>query len=129
MAFHLAHPSLTTTGKSRSKRKFRSAAAAKQARDNADSWKALLKQHGVNEYERKRARAMDAKPWKPEIVVRRGDNSHIPSREVTWATCARPADKVYTGDKVIGISTLHKSNAVPVFSREEAIEISKMRRG
>lgn len=36
--------------------------------------------------------------------------------------------KVYTGDKMLGIATLHKSNAVPVFNSMEAVEISKMRR-
>ena len=36
--------------------------------------------------------------------------------------------KVYTGTKVKGIATMHKSNAVPVFSDEEAVDISKMRR-
>ena len=36
--------------------------------------------------------------------------------------------KVYTGDKVIGIATLHKSNAVPVFNSQDAVDISKMRR-
>jgi hypothetical protein len=36
--------------------------------------------------------------------------------------------KVYTGDKIIGIGTLHKSNAVPIFSDEEAKDIAKMRR-
>jgi hypothetical protein len=36
---------------------------------------------------------------------------------------------IYTGDAMIGISTMHKSNAVPVFSTEEAKEISRMRRG
>jgi len=30
---------------------------------------------------------------------------------------------------MIGIGQLHKSNASPVFSQEEAIDISKMRRG
>lgn len=35
----------------------------------------------------------------------------------------------YTGTKLLGIGTLHKSNAVPVFSQDEAIEISTMRRG
>jgi hypothetical protein len=35
---------------------------------------------------------------------------------------------VYTGTMVKGIATMHKSNAVPVFSDEEAIDISKMRR-
>ena len=36
--------------------------------------------------------------------------------------------KVYTGDKMLGIATLHKSNAVPVFNSQEAVDISKMRR-
>lgn len=34
----------------------------------------------------------------------------------------------YTGTYVQGIATMHKSNAVPVSSREQAIEISQMRR-
>ena len=34
----------------------------------------------------------------------------------------------YTGTKMIGVATMHKSNSVPVFSNEEAINISKMRR-
>jgi hypothetical protein len=40
----------------------------------------------------------------------------------------KAAPKVYTGTKVVGIATMHKSNAVPVFSNEQAVEISKMRR-
>ena len=34
----------------------------------------------------------------------------------------------YTGTVVKGIATMHKSNAVPITSGEQAIEISKMRR-
>ncbi len=37
-------------------------------------------------------------------------------------------EKFYTGKRLIGIATMHKSNSVPVFSQEEAIDISKMRR-
>ena len=36
--------------------------------------------------------------------------------------------KFYTGTRLLGIATLHKSNAVPVFSQEEAEDIAKMRR-
>lgn len=36
--------------------------------------------------------------------------------------------KVYTGDKMIGIGTLHKSNAVPVFSTDDAKDLAIMRR-
>jgi len=44
----------------------------------------------------------------------------------TGATKA--AAKVYTGTNMLGIATMHKSNAVPVFNSEAAVEISKMRR-
>lgn len=32
----------------------------------------------------------------------------------------------YTGNNMLGIATMHKSNAVPVFSSESAKDISKM---
>jgi hypothetical protein len=38
------------------------------------------------------------------------------------------ARNVYTGDKIKGIGTLHKSNAVPVFSDDEAKSLATMRR-
>ena len=36
--------------------------------------------------------------------------------------------KVYTGDKMLGIGQLHKSNAVPVFKQEDAEDLARMRR-
>lgn len=39
-----------------------------------------------------------------------------------------PAKKEYTGTLVKGIATMHKSNAVPIISQEEAIEVATMRR-
>ena len=36
--------------------------------------------------------------------------------------------KQYTGTNMLGIATMHKSNAVPVFSAQSAEDISKMRR-
>lgn len=35
----------------------------------------------------------------------------------------------YTGTLVTGIAQMHKSNAVPVINKEQAIEVAKMRRG
>lgn len=35
----------------------------------------------------------------------------------------------YTGTLIKGIATMHKSNAVPVISKEDAINIANMRRG
>jgi hypothetical protein len=47
--------------------------------------------------------------------------------DTTWA----PAHTVqkYTGTACIGISTMHKSNAVPVFNQQQAVETATMRRG
>lgn len=34
----------------------------------------------------------------------------------------------YTGTEILGIGTLHKSNAQPIFSKQVAEDIAKMRR-
>lgn len=36
--------------------------------------------------------------------------------------------KVYTGSALKGIGVMHKSNLVPVFDEEEAIDLARMRR-
>lgn len=36
--------------------------------------------------------------------------------------------QVYTGDKMLGIAAMHKSNLVPIFSENDAVEVSTMRR-
>ena len=40
----------------------------------------------------------------------------------------KKAENTYTGDKLIGIAVMHKSCLVPVFSKENAEEIARMRR-
>lgn len=41
---------------------------------------------------------------------------------------AKPEQK-YTGTLIKGIATMHKSNAVPIISDEDAHEVARMRRG
>ena len=53
---------------------------------------------------------------------------HIPSLNTGGAVAAMKPAQVYTGDKIIGLPTMHKSNCVPVFSESEAKDISAMRR-
>jgi hypothetical protein len=69
-------------------------------------------------------------PLSEQPVFRR-ETPRIPSFVTTVepTSMAKHASPVYTGTKMIGIGTLHKSNSVPVFSEEQAIEISTMRRG
>tara|TARA_Y100001937_G_scaffold113518_1_gene162268 strand:+ start:37 stop:396 length:360 start_codon:yes stop_codon:yes gene_type:complete len=54
-------------------------------------------------------------------------------KDGTWISqsgdTAKKENMKYTGTLVKGIATMHKSNAVPVISQEEAEDIAKMRRG
>jgi hypothetical protein len=128
---HLEGPWLSTTGKKKTKRKFASAEHARKARELEESWKDLLRRQGIEQEEKKRKRALSAEPLKGNyslsIPIDRS-TAHIKSRGDFTGNATLPPAKVYTGTKVKGIATMHKSNAVPVFSDEEAIDISKMRR-
>ena len=63
----------------------------------------------------------------PKPYVR--ETPHYPSLRTAGDSCTKPIHgKVYTGDKMLGIGTLHKSNAVPIFNSEDALDQAKMRR-
>lgn len=129
MTMHLVGPWLTTTGKKKSKRRFRTADGAAKNRELDAEWKELLSRHGVEQEQKRRKRALAAPVMRREPPSYRGsDQPRIPSLPFSGETCARPADKVYTGDKIKGIGTMHKSNAVPIFTDEEARDIARMRR-
>jgi len=128
---HLEGPWLSTTGKRKGKKKFASAEHARKARELEESWKELQKRWAVETEDKKRTRAMSApslsSTYSLTIPEGRNTTAHIKSVDTGGNATLKPA-KVYTGTKVKGIATMHKSNAVPVFSDEEAIDISKMRR-
>jgi hypothetical protein len=128
---HLEGPWLSTTGKKKGKKKFASAEHARKARDLDESWKELQKKWGIEAEAKKRARAMSApnlgEHYSLKIPEGRNTTAHLKSVD-TGGNATLKAPKVYTGTKVKGIATMHKSNAVPVFSDEEAVDISKMRR-
>jgi hypothetical protein len=95
-----------------------------------ESWKDLLKRQGLEQEQKRKARALASEPWVPAKATHRGsEQPRIPSRDTGAGNATLAPAKVYTGTKVKGIATMHKSNAVPVFSDEEAVEISRMRRG
>lgn len=132
MSMHLHHPSLSLNGKKKGKIKFRNAEQAKKARDLADSWQELLKKYDVPKSSSKSKHIKTSQPltssYKLSVPPGR-ENTHIPSLNSGMGVATMAPKKVYTGTKVKGIATMHKSNAVPVFSDEEAVEISRMRRG
>jgi hypothetical protein len=125
---HLEGPWLSTTGKKKGKKKWASAEAKRKAEFLEESWKALQKKWGVEAEEKKRKRGLAADTWQPKETIFRRETPKIDSLPFTAGPCVKAPDKVYTGDKIKGIGTMHKSNAVPIFSDEEAQDIAKMRR-
>jgi hypothetical protein len=96
------------------------------------SWEDILRKYDV------KPRENNARTSKPicksssdlyPVPIGRSTNRHIGSVDTGVGVAPKKAPPQYTGDAMIGIGQLHKSNAIPVFSQEEAIDISKMRRG
>jgi hypothetical protein len=131
---HLLGPAYTTTQTTRRKSKTTTAKQTKLANDWLDDCK-FCKRLGIKPKtfeEYKQYRSGNYKPKLrgtplPEYNVS-NHREKYPSGDGIGVTFARTPN-TYTGDKLIGIATMHKSNSVPVFSHEDAIEISRMRRG
>jgi hypothetical protein len=130
MTMHLEGPWLSTTGKKKGKKKFASSEHKRKAEQLDESWKELQKKWGIEAEEKKRKRAMTSEVWKPNAksYTRYGTDVKHPSLPFSGGPCPKAPDKVYTGTMIKGIGTMHKSNAVPIFSNEEAQDIAKMRR-
>lgn len=130
MTMHLAHPSLSMSGKKKGKVKFRNAEEARKARELDESWKAMQAKWGVEAEDKKRKRAMTAEPLNYNLSTPVGrETQKIASRDTGHVGAVRTKEiPQYTGTKIKGIGTMHKSNAVPIFSDEQAVEISRMRR-
>jgi hypothetical protein len=131
---HLLGPAYTTTQTTRRKSKTTTAKQTKLANDWLDDCK-FCKRLGIKpktfeEYQQYRSGNYKPKlrgtPM-PEYNVS-NHREKYPSGDGIGVTFAKTPN-TYTGDKLIGIATMHKSNSVPVFSQEDAIEISRMRRG
>lgn len=60
------------------------------------------------------------------VVIR--ETKQYKSLETNIGSTTKSERPIYTGDAMIGIGTLHKSNAVPVFKKEDLEDQAKMRR-
>jgi len=131
MTMHLVGPALTMTGKRKGKIKFRNAEEARKHRELESDWHDLQKKWGVEQEQKKRKRLMDAEPlvYSLSTPIGRTNTHHIKSLDTghSGPVSSKPAPK-YTGSKMLGVGQLHKSNAVPVFCDQDAIDIARMRR-
>ncbi len=118
-------PWLSMTGRRKGKKKFASAEQKRQAEILEQEWQAIKAR-----YEPKTKVKFERKSFvAPKPLRRDADQPRIPSLDtgVKGAVNVRMPQK-YTGDNIVGIGTMHKSNAVPIFSDQEAKDISSMRR-
>jgi hypothetical protein len=135
MTMHMVGPWLSTTGKKKGKKKFRNADVANKARQNAESWQAFLDKWGIKPDDKTSGTTIRKSTWMGPtvnsrvVVDPRRLTNHIPSLDTGKGIAAKKEVTQYTGTAMLGIGQLHKSNAIPVFSKEDAVDISKMRRG
>lgn len=132
MAFHLEGPWLSTTGKKKGPRRWASAEAKRRAELLKEEWEQRLGNFKKMAPKFSKTPPPPPKPRGTLTVTMRvppgRETPHIPSRDSGWVTCSKKQDQTYTGEKMKGVGVMHKSNAVPIFSDQEAIDISKMRR-
>ena len=106
-------------------RKFKSAAEKAAYEANAKSWEQLLDRYKPKKVKDERkdlssVYSLSAPPGR--------DVPAIPSRVTPGGSTSARGDLKYTGDKIVGIGMMHKSNLVPIFNDDQAKDISSMRR-
>ena len=126
---HLEGPWLSTTGKRKGKFKWISAEAKRKHEELENNWKSLKEKYNIEKEEKKKKQALNAKPLVYKLAPPPGRpmTGAIRSLDSGLGNALKKDAPVYTGDKIIGIGTMHKSNAVPIFSNSEAKDISTMR--
>ena len=125
MSMHMEGPWLSLTGKRKGKQKWASAEQKRQAEQLETEWQKLKDQYAPKtKLPRGRSSYVPPKPMR-----RDSEQPRIPSLDTGVKGPVNVRMPIqYTGNKIVGIGTMHKSNAVPVFSDQEAKDISSMRR-
>ena len=106
----------------------------KSKKKKSPGWQKAEAEH--NAWLRKQGIDPDAKPKKRKVVPYEktlAPNSHSESDRQRISTSdtipgngSAKERNEYTGDYIVGIATMHKSNAVPVTSNQQAVDISRM---
>jgi hypothetical protein len=136
MTMHLEGPWLSTTGRIKSKRrKYASASAARKSRELQAEWERRQQEWNqlAPNFSGKKIVTVDKSKTSLSSVYKLAippgrETPRYPSRDSGSGVAVKAPDKVYTGTMIKGIGTMHKSNAVPIFSDEEATDIAHMRR-
>lgn len=140
MTMHLLGPQYSTTSTRKRKKKLTDSQHTKMCVDwvayNKQMKKMGCKTKTLDEYIAYRqgnlkSEKNTARPSLNKIPSYKSDHRerYPSSGDLVGHIPAKPTQQ-YSGEgKLLGIATMHKSNMVPVFSRESAEDIAKMRRG
>ena len=114
---HLVGPYLTTTNSR--KRKVKKTPGLDQARAEHDAW--------VAKFCKSKSKPVTSAKTVTKVQEPKSSQT-IPSLDTGVWTAAKKSENQYTGTEIIGISVMHKSNAVPIRGKKQAEEIARMRR-
>jgi len=106
----------------KSKRKTKDSAKKKALRS---SWQDLLDKWDVKPDDNKRqnvSKSVSVPSYRRTVF------DSAPSLDTGVGVAPKAEIMEYTGDAMIGIGQMHKSNAVPIFKQEDAEDLAKMRR-
>jgi hypothetical protein len=140
MTMSLVGPYLTTTNYKKPKQKNRTKAQQAQFEQQHREYNKRMKRMGCHNqmmsieaydlYVRGlyKPKLKGVQPM-PETKAYRRETKHYPSVGDGVGVALKTESQKYTGTLIKGIATMHKSNAVPILNKEQAIEVSNMRRG
>jgi len=98
----------------------------KAKQEQKDQWLASINKLSSKRYSR--SPVIKSKLPVNQMATFRRETPQVASLDTGFVTCVKRFGNTYTGEKIKGIGTMHKSNAVPVFSDNEAKDIASMRR-
>jgi len=103
--------------------------APKSEREQYAAWCA---KHGINPSGKSKKKVTMSNVLLPGTVYKAyvRETARHPSLDTGHVGAVNTGRKTmhYTGDKMLGIATMHKSNLVPIFTDKNAVEVAQMRR-
>jgi len=125
-------PAYYTTTKMSGKSKAKKKPGWRERKAKHDAW---LRENGCHP-DQIRARKKEPKPalqisqaQLDREAKRKEFDEKYPSMSSMKGNTAKKEPMQYTGTLIKGIAQMHKSNAVPIINKEQAVEVAKMRRG
>ena len=126
MSMHLVGPYMTTTSYKKRKAKNKTKKML-EAEAKHNKWLRKMNAHPEQIAESKKKNANVSILSVPDY---KSSGNSIPTSDVIPGGSTGPKERlVYSGERrLLGVATMHKSNMVPVFDREDAKDIAQMRR-